>query len=475
MTMRRIRGWISRIDGLFSSERREQDLSAELQSHVQMHIEDNLRAGMSLGEARRQALLKLGGMEQTTQNYRDQRGLPWLDSLLQDVRFGLRMLCKQSGFTAVAILTLAVGIGATTAMFTVVDGVILKSLGYPNAERIVTVHTNWIGSRTIRADTGGDLQDLRNATDYFESFSFFDGGEFGVQLSHSAEFVGIYEVDPEFFKVFGVPALVGRTFVPEDAHRAAVVSLGFALRNFGSPSGALGQTARIENTSYEIVGVMPPQFQFPQQAQVWVAVPPIPSNINRTSFNFRVVATLRPGISSAMADMRLLSISNQLASSFPETNRNKTFTAVPLQQELARPVRTTLFLLLAACGLLLLISCANVANLMLARSAGRCRELAMRAVLGASKGRLVRQLFCESTILGSASGLVGAALAVWATQGLLMLGARFLPAPRLVDIQFGWRVLIFATVITGLTSVVFGIAPAWHATRVNLELSLIHI
>jgi len=464
------RAWFARFAGLFAKQRRDSELAAELESHVQLHIDENLRAGMPPEEARRQALMQLGGLEQTKESYRDRRGLPWLETLLQDIRFGLRMLRKNPGFTTVAVLTLALGIGVTTSMFTLVDGIVLKPLSYPDAERVVTINTHWTDSGgTTWSITGGDLQDLRNASDCFEAFSFFSGGEFGVQLSHTAEFVGIYEVDPEFFNVFEVPPLAGRTFAPGDADRAAVISLGFALRNFGSASAALGQIARIDNTAYQIVGVMPPDFQFPRQAQMWAAISPIPSNGNRTSFNFHAVARLRPDISLAAANQRFLSIGNRLAALYPNSNRSRIFRVVPLQQELARPVRATLFILLAACALVLLIACANVANLTLARAAGRSRELAVRAALGAGKRRLVLQLICESMILSLASGLVGITLAMWGTKGLLLLGARFLPAPLLGDVRFDWRVLAFATAVTFLTCILFGVAPAYRATQVNLQ------
>jgi predicted permease len=448
----------------------ESELDAELRFHVEAHADDLMRAGMSCEEALRQARLKLGGLERTKEECRDALGVSLVESLIQDVRFGLRMLRKNPGFAAVAAITLALGIGATTAMFTVVNGTVLKSLGYPDADRIVTINTHWTDSSlTIPTVTGGDLQDLRTTTDCFGALSYFDGGEFGVQLSHGAEFVGIYQVDPGFFNVFEVPPMAGRTFVTADAGRAAVVGSAFALRNFGSVSAALGQIARIDNTAYEIVGVMPSSFQFPRQAQMWAAVSPIPWNINRTSFNYRAVARLQPGASLAPVNARLLSIANRLAVAFPNSNRNKIFRVVPLQRELAAPVRATLLILLGACGLLLLIACANVANLILARSSVRSRELAVRAVLGAGKMRLILQLLCESMILAVGSGLLGIALAVWGTKGLLVLGAKFLPAPLLIDIRFDWRVLTFATAVTFFTSILFGIAPAFHATRINLQ------
>ncbi|MGH9640356.1 MAG: ABC transporter permease, partial [Bryobacteraceae bacterium] len=213
----------SRIRGLFSSRHLDADFQQELASHLAMLEEENLRRGMSHDDARRQARLRLGAEAALRETHHDLRSLPWLESFLQDVRFGLRMLRKSPGFTAVAILTLALGIGATIAMFTVVDGIILKSLGYPHPEQLVTINTHWSDSgRTIWSIAGGDVEDLRKAKHCFGAFSFYSGGEFGVQLIHSAEFVGIYEVDPQFFDVFKVPPLAGRTFVPADDGRAAV-------------------------------------------------------------------------------------------------------------------------------------------------------------------------------------------------------------------------------------------------------------
>ena len=387
-----------------------------------------------------------------------------------NIRYASRMLRMNPGFAAVAIVTLALGIGATTAMFSVVDGVLLKSLRYPDAERIVAISTHWTDSGKLSQRTsGGDIEDLRAANDSFEAFSFYQGGEMGVQLSKGAEFVGTYQVDPEFFHVFAMPPVAGRTFTSGDAGRAAVVSAGFAQRNFGSLSGALGQPLHVEGTAYEIVGVMPPVFQFPGQAQVWAAVSPTPGNRNRTAYNYHSFAKLKPGISSAMASEHLLTIANRLGAVFPDTNRNKTFVAVPLQEQLAGSVRTTLLLLMGAVALVLLIACANVANLMLARAAARSRELAVRAALGAGRVRLIMQLLSESIVLAVAASALGLALASWGTKALLGVGARFVPAPLLGDISIDWRVLAFATVVSLATTILFGIAPAWQATRVDLQ------
>ncbi|HEV3482855.1 MAG TPA: ABC transporter permease [Candidatus Acidoferrales bacterium] len=466
----RLRVLASRIRGFFAGHRLDEDFQRELASHLDLLTEENIRRGLPPDEARRQARLRLGGAAQLRETQHDLRGLPWLETLLQDVRFGLRMLRKNPGFTAVAVITLALGIGATTAMFTVFDGVLLKSLRYPDAQRIVAINTQWTDSgKVFPATAGGDLEDLRGATDSFQAFSYYDGGEIGVQVSRSAEFVGAYQVDPQFFHVFTISPFAGRTFVAGDAGRAAVVSTGFAERNFGSGPAALGQTLQMDHTAYEIVGVMPPMFQFPRHAQVWAAVSPVPQNRDRSAYNYYSVAKLNPGVSLAMADAHLLSIANRLAAAFPDSNRNKAFVVQPLQEHLVASVRTSLFLLMGAVGTVLVIACANVANLMLARATSRVREFTMRSVLGADRKRLVMQLLSESVILAPASGLIGLGLAFWGTKALLVLGARFLPAPLLADIHFDWRVLAFTLATSFLTCILFGIGPAWQAARVDLH------
>ncbi len=388
------------------------------------------------------------------------------------LRYALRMLRLNPGFAAVAIITLALGIGATTAMFTVLDGVVLKSLRYPDAHRIVAVNTTFTDSgRSIWRTANGDIEDLRANKDSFEAFSFYTGssGEMGVQLANRADFVGAYLVDPDFFHVFSMPLRAGRGFIPDDAGRAAVVSTGFAQRNFGSASAALKQSLRIDGVTYEIVGVTPAVFDFPKQTQVWAAVSPVPENNSRSAYNYHSVAKLKAEVTLAVADARLHAMALRLAAAFPDENHDKTFTVTPLQDQLSAPVRSTLFILMGAVGLVLLIACANVANLMLARATARSRELAVRVALGAGRPQLVTQLLAESVVLSIVAAVFGISLAAWGIKALLGVGAQFLPAPLLADITLDWRVLGFALAASLFTSILFGIAPAWQSTRVNLQ------
>jgi putative ABC transport system permease protein len=386
------------------------------------------------------------------------------------LRYAVGTLWRSSGFAVVAICTLAVGIGANTAMFTVIDGVLLKPLRYRDIDRIVRVNTFWLNSgKTNQALTGGDMLDLRADKNTFQAFSPFIGGEMGLQLGDHAEFVRTYFTFPEFFRVFELTPLAGRTFVEGDGERAAVVAQGFAQRNYGSAQAAVGKTIRFDGKPFQIAGVVPASFNFPEQTQVWLAMSPDPSNLTlaRSAYNYRSVAKLQPGVSVDSANSRLETIGSRLRSAYPATNKNKSFRAVAVRDQMVSPVRATLYILWGAVGLLLLIACANVANLMLARNTGRSRDLAVRTALGAGRRHLVAQLFTESMVLAIAASLLGLVLAQWGTQALLGAGSSYVPLPRLTDVHVDWRVLAFALLASIATSVFFGVGPALQASRVN--------
>jgi len=393
-----------------------------------------------------------------------------MNGFLQDLRFGTRALLKSPGFAAMAIVTLALGIGATTAMFTVVDGVLLKPLHYRDADRIVAISTVFTDrGRAIPRITGGDYPDLRADNGTFETIASYYGGEMGVQVANRAEFVGMVLANTEFMNVFGVTPLAGRLFTADDAERSAVVSLPFAIRNFGSGGDAIDKPLHVEDRTYTVVGVVPAAFQFPERIEVWLASAATPRNLSRTAYNYRAVAKLRAGVSVDTANARLATLGAQLAAAYADSNKNKSFSAAPLRDQLVVPVRATLWILMGAVGLVLLIACANVANLMLARATARSREIAVRSALGASRWQIVRQLLAESLVLALTAGVLGVAIAFICTDVLLLRGSQGVPFPRLSDVTIDWRVLAFAIGLCGASSVGFGLAPAFQASRVDFS------
>ena len=328
--MSAFRRFLQRLYNVLRPGRSERDLDRELAAHLTLLEDDFVRRGMTREEARLAALRTFGGVEQTKERYRDARSFVWLDDARRDLQYAVRTLRRAPGFTAGIVLTLALAIGANTAMFSVISGVLLKPLGYPDAHRIVAVLNRWTDTGHTQANlAGGDEMDISARQGTFEAFAYYQGGETGVGLADRAEFVGTTRVHPDFFKVFGVPPVAGRMFDREDAERSAIVSLGFAQRHFGGAAGALGQSVFIGSRPHEIVGVMPAAMQFPAQTDVWAAAPVEPSNRNRSGHNYRAVAKLASGVSVEAANEQLSALATQIARAFPDSNGHKTFVATP--------------------------------------------------------------------------------------------------------------------------------------------------
>jgi predicted permease len=471
-----LRVWLARARDLVRERQVDRDLRAEIAGHIAEATEEYIRQGRLPEEARRAALRSFGGVAQTEEAHRDARSFLWLDLVRRDLRHAARSLRRSPTFTVVAVLTLAVGIGAVTALFSVLDGVVLKPLAFPDSDRIVSVANRYgdltgslaSGQRQTPLLTGGDAIDIAAERGIFDAFAHYHGGEVGVQLADRAVFVGVQFVHPDFFRVFGIAPVAGRPFNVDDAERSVVVSEGFASRNFGSAVGALDQSVFIEDHTYLVVGVMPSTMRFPERTEVWAAAAVLPKNRNRSGHNYRAVGRLASGMSIEEADARLDALAGRLAAAFPVTNHDKTFGAIPLRDNMVSQVRPMLLVLMGAVVLLLLIACANVANLMLARGEAHVRELGVRAALGASRGRIIAQLLMESLMLAGLACGLGLLVAYGGTRGLLRFGTSYVPLPRLQEVHMDWRVLSFSIALSLVTTVVCGLAPALRASRISV-------
>ncbi|HTZ89896.1 MAG TPA: ABC transporter permease [Alloacidobacterium sp.] len=389
-----------------------------------------------------------------------------MKTLLQDLRHAARQLRKHPAFTVTAVLTLALGIGANTAIFTVVQSILLAPLPYADANRIVALDTRWLDSGRIHSRvTGPDAVDVRTQARSLEAVSLYYGGNMGVTLHDHAVFTGVAAVDSNFAHVFSLIPVAGRLFNDGEAHHAVLVSERFARDNFGSAQAALGQPLRIENETLQVTGVLPGSFDFPAKTQVWSAFPLQPESMERTAFNYKAVGKLRTGVSVDAAQAELRAISQRLQAAYPDANRNKQMVVVPLQEELTGKARPMLLLLFAAVGMILLIACVNVTHLELARAIERQRELAVRTALGSSRWQLRRLMIAESLLLSLAGGLLGVMLAEPAVQMLVAMAPEGLP--RVAEIHLNGWVLAFTLVVSLLTTVASSLVPARKAAKVD--------
>ncbi len=396
-----------------------------------------------------------------------------MNGLSQDLRYAIRNLRKSPSFTLVAVLTLALGIGANAAVLALVQSVLIAPLPYRDADRIVALNTHFISeARSISRMTGPDLVDVRSQSDSFEGVAYYYGGEMGVQMPDHAAFTGVQVATANFANVLGVSPVAGRLFADAEAQHSALINATFARDNFGSVENALGKTLSMEGKTYDIVGVLPGEFSYPQATQVWLGGPADPEKewSSRTAFNFHAVAKLKPGVAVKTAQSQLDTIGDRLRAAYPADNKDKSFTVVPLQEQLVGKVRPMFLLLLAAVGVILLIACVNVAHLQLARATTRMKEVALRTVLGASKWRVVRQVLLESLLLALLGGGVGILLA----KPLLHAFLRLAPAdiPRLNEVHIGLMSLCFIAIVCILATLLSGIAPAWQTLRLNVNESL---
>ena len=481
--MRKLRALWMRLRGQFGGSLLEDEFSAELESHLQMHMEDNLRRGMSAEEARRDALVRLGGLEQTKQAYRDRSALPPLESLLQDVRYGLRQLRKSPAFTTTAILTLALGIGGMTAAFSVVESVLLRPLPFRDSDRLVSLH------ETVEEDphdfsmTAPDVLIFQRESHAFSGEGGYVGAAYDVTGAGAPFHAAAERVTASLFPALGVDAFLGRTFTQEeDENTAPVTVISYSLwrERFESDPGILGKKIELDRRPYTIIGVMPRNFEFPLDAgrlshrDLWVPMSftPVEKNSEGENYDYGLVARLRPGVSTAEARN---DVERVIAGIQP--NYTKVSTGLhlhgyfrTLKEETVRNARPLLNILLAAVGLVLLIACVNLANLLLVRTAGRRREFGMRLALGAARRMVLRQLLTESLLLSAMGGVAGIALAVFLTHAAVS----GLPdsLPRLNEVTVRWPMFAAAFLLIAVIGILCGLAPALACIKTDVLDSL---
>jgi putative ABC transport system permease protein len=398
-----------------------------------------------------------------------------MQTLIQDIRYAIRSLIKRPGFVAIAVATLAFGIGANTAIFTVVNAVLLRPLSYPEPEKVV-VFEGINPSRGIPESNMSvpDFADWRNQSQSFEKIGgFVTGNAFLVSNDESERVRGTW-VTEDFFALFRTPALKGRVIQTDDCkeggENVAVLSYGLWLRRFGGSDSVVGSKVMLSNNSTTVIGVMPPTFDYPAQTDVWSALPLNPAKEERDNRFLNVVARLKNGVPIDQAQGEMNIISDRLAKSYVQTNLGWEVRVSGLQDRLVGNVRASLWILLGAVGLVLLIACANVANLQLARATYRKREIAVRTALGANRLRIMRQLLTESLLLSIVSGVIGIALSFWLTK--LLIGISPANAPRFDEIRIDGWVLAFAFAVAVLTGVIFGLVPAIQTSHADLNETL---
>ncbi len=457
-----------RLRTLFRRSQVERELDEEFRYHLEQRVEQEIARGLAPEEARRIAVRAMDGIEQKKEECRDTLGVNLIETLLQDLRYAFRGLGKSPGFAAIAVLTLTLGIGASMAILTVVNSVLLRSLPFPDARRLVVLFaTN--PARGIFRDTTSfpDFLDWKEQSRAFTAIAAWRPDPFNLTGDGAPEPIVGLRASYELFGVLGVTPTLGRSFDKEEQegkNPVAVISYGLWMRRFGGQPDVLNKSIILDDVQHSVIGVLPQGFQFPSFADTDVVVP-IPQHAGRSRGYLRAVARLKPGVRLATARREMDGIAERLEREFPDTNRGLGVNAVPLQQVAAGDVRTPLLVLMGAAIFVFLIGCANVGNLVLARGLTRRRELALRSALGAGPGRLVRQLLTESCVLALLAALLGSAVAFWGSQLLVAaLSQRFtLPAAA-----FEWPLLAFAVLIALLTGVLCGLPPALMVWKSHL-------
>ena len=462
---------------LFHKDRVDRECSEEIQAYLEMVTEAKLRQGLSPQEARRNALLELGGVEQVEERVREIRMGRFIETAWRDIRLGVRTLVHSPIFTIVTVLSLALGIGANTAIFGVVNGLLLRPLPYPEAEQIVHVwHTppqqSFPGLDRFSVSPANYL-DWKAQSTVFEQIAVYTDTSLSLSTSNDPLPLIGGVVSSDFFSVLRSSAMQGRTFTPDDEQpghdQVVVISHKLWQRAFGANPNIIGQALTLNSRSFTVVGIMPPGFEFPREAELWVPLAwDDKERQTRSIHDYLVLARLKKNVSVKQAQAEMSTISSRLEQQYPQENSGWGAVVIPLRDDLVGDIRLALLVLFCAVAFVLLIACTNVANLMLARGANRQKEMAVRIALGAGRARLIRQLLTESVLLAVTGGLLGLLLAIWGSRMLVRLGS----LPNSGDIGIDIWALGFTLLVSFGAGIIIGIVPALQFTRTSISETL---